>query len=116
MMHYKIVVTGNNILVENYGSTEPIIGFVACRVIKAESEALAIATAKRNILVNWNQSFNADRKVGLPKLRVEKIDSVSPWLAKEPSTDYFFYSTDEGHREHLDKLTKPRRRWFKRNQ
>jgi len=113
MMHYKIVMTGNDIFVENYGGDEPIIGFVACRIVKAESEALAIATAKRNILVTWNQSFNADRKVGLPRLEVEKVTSVSPWLAREPKHDYLFYASAEIRQAHLDKLINPRR-WFRR--
>src|SRR5690606_24168257 len=53
MTHFKIVMTGSSILVDHYGSTEPIVGFVACRLLKAESEELAIATAKRDILVQW---------------------------------------------------------------
>lgn len=113
MMHYKIVMTGTEIFIENYGADDPIIGFVACRIIKAESERLAIATAKRNVLMTWNQSFNADRKVGLPKLVVEKVMTVSPWLAREPKSDYLFYTNRESHQAHLDKLTKPRR-WFRR--
>jgi hypothetical protein len=113
MMHYKIILTGSDIFVENYGSADPITGFVACRIIKAETERLAIAMAKRNILVNWNQSFNADRKVGLPNLEVEKVTQVNGWLTREPKNDYFFYTDDQTREAHLEKLINPRR-WFKR--
>ncbi|MGD8174535.1 hypothetical protein [Marinimicrobium sp. ARAG 43.8] len=114
MTHFKIVMTGSSILVDHYGSTEPIVGFVACRLLKAESEELAIATAKRDILVQWNQSFNADRKAGLPKLSIEKISTIRPWLTRKPKHDFYFYVSDEQRFEHLQKLTRTKHRWFGR--
>lgn len=113
MTHYKIILTGSEIFVDSYGSADPLIGFVACRIIKAETEELAIAMAKRNILVNWNQSFNADRKIGLPTLEVQKITPVNRWLTREPKNDYFFYADAESRQQYLEQLTTPRR-WFQR--
>src|SRR5690554_2514223 len=111
MIHYKIILTGSDIFVDSYGSADTITGFVACRIIKAETEDLAIAMAKRNILVNWNQSFNADRKVGLPTLEVQKITPVNGWFAREPKNDYFFFIDSETRDKHLEQLLSPRR-WF----
>lgn len=113
MIHYKIILTGSDIFVDSYGSADPITGFVACRIIRAETEELAIAMAKRNILVNWNQSFNADRKVGLPILEVQKITPVNGWFAREPKNDYFFFTDSETCQKQLEKLINPRR-WFAR--
>ncbi len=115
MMHYKIILTGSDILVDHYGSPDPVMGFVACRIIKADSERLAIAMAKRDILVQWNQSFNADRKAGLPRLTVEQITTVNPLFTRKPKHDYYFYSSEEAHREHLEHFTRVKRRWFGRN-
>lgn len=114
MMHYKIVMTGSDILVDHYGSPDPVMGFVTCRIIKADSEPMAIATVKRDVLVHWNQSFNADRKAGLPKLTVEQITPVTPLLARKPKHDYYFYSCEEARQKHLEHFTKGKRRWFGR--
>lgn len=113
MIRYKIILTGSDIFVDSYGSADPITGFVACRIIKAETEDLAIAMAKRNILVNWNQSFNADRKVGLPILEVQQIAPVKGWFTREPKNDYFFFTDAETRQKQLDLLINPRR-WFSR--
>ncbi|WP_347331897.1 hypothetical protein [Marinimicrobium locisalis] len=114
MMHYKIVLTGSGILVDHYGSPEPVMGFVTARLVKAESEDLAVATVKRDVLVQWNQSFNADRKAGLPKLTIEQVTPVRALLARKPKHDFYFYISEEQREEHLQELTQPKRRWFKK--
>jgi hypothetical protein len=110
-MHYKIVVSGNGIIFDNYGSPEPVIGFVACRLIEAESETLAIATAKRNILVQWNQSFNADRKIGLPKLIIEHIAPVRNLFRRNAKHDYYFFVSEETKQQYLERFTRVKRWW-----
>lgn len=112
MMHYKIVLTGNDIIVDHFGGAEPVMGFVACRILKANSEKMAIAIAKRDILVQWNQSFNADRKAGLPKLTVDSITPVTPLLTRKPKHDYYFYDSEERRQEHLEYFTKGKKRFF----
>lgn len=112
MTYYKLLLSGRGILIDHYGSSEPMMGFVACRILQAESEEMAIAQAKRDILVHWNQSFNADRKAGLPKLSLEHIDPVNRWLTRRPKHDYYFYVTEEQRQEHLARFTKPKRRWL----
>lgn len=113
MTFYKIVLTGTDILVDHYGSPEPVMGFVTCRLVRADSETMAIATAKRDILVQWNRSFNADRRAGLPRLSVAQISPVRRWLTRKPRHDFYFYSSDERRDQHLALLTRPRR-WFQR--
>lgn len=114
MTFYKIVLTGTDIMVDHYGSPEPIMGFVTCRLVKAESEAMAIATIKRDILVQWNRSFNADRRAGLPRLSVEWIGPVRRWLTRKPRHDFYFFDSNERRDEHLRHLIQPKRRWFRR--
>jgi hypothetical protein len=105
-MNYKVVISGNEIFFENYDHPEPVIGFISCRVIRAHAEDLAIAMAKRDILVGWNQSFNADRKLGLPQLVVEYIAPTKPWFKPKIQHDYYWFTSDEHKRHQLDKFTR----------
>jgi len=114
MMHYKIVLTGSDILVDHYGSPEPVMGFIACRILKAESEEMAVALAKRNVLIQWNQSFNADRKAGLPKLSLETVTPIKPLFIRKPRHDYYFYDCEEKRQEHLAYFTQGKKGWFRR--
>lgn len=107
-MYYQVVISGGNIFFENYGSDVPVIGFIARRLIEADTEELAIATIKRDILVHWNQSFNADRKMGMPKLTIEHIVLFKGWLKPKSKNDYYWYSDEENKLEQLEKLIKPR--------
>jgi hypothetical protein len=109
--NYKIVISGNEILFDNYGSPEPVIGFIACREVEAESEEMAIATVKRNILVQWNQSFNADRKIGLPKLIIEQITPIRKLFRRRARHDYYFFVSEETKKQHLEKFTKVKSWW-----
>ncbi len=113
MTYYKVVLSGENIFFENYSDTpEPVIGFIACKLINADSEELAIATAKRDLLVNWNHSFNSDRKLGMPKLAIEFVEPVKGWFKPKTSNDYYWF-TDAAHKqEQLDKFTRIPSRWF----
>lgn len=111
-MYYKVVISGAGIFFENYDHPEPVIGFIACRMIQATSEDLAIATAKRDIRVNWNQSFNADRKLGMPRLNVEHLAQVKHWTKPKIKHDYYWF-TGEAHKlEQLEKFTRPPSLWF----
>lgn len=111
-MYYKVVISGSNIFFENLDNPDPVVGFIACRLIQAQTEELAIATAKRNILVDWNHSFNADRRLGLPSLHVEYIAPFKGWLKPKTDHDYFWF-TDEEHKTHqIETLTQPRKKWF----
>lgn len=118
MTYYKVVFSGENIFFENASamsesaSAQPIVGFISCRLIQAASEELAIATAKRDLLVHWNQSFNADRKLGMPKLHLEHITPVSRWFKPKIHNDYYWF-TDSAHKlEQLSKFTREPGRWF----
>lgn len=106
--------SGDDIFFENYDNPEPVVGFVTSRVIKAASEDIAIATAKRDILVQWNQSFNADRRLGLPKLAVERLTPIRPWLKPKSQHDYFWFVNPAQKEQQLSEL-EPKQRsscWF----
>ncbi len=118
MMYYQVVLSGEQIFFENVsaqpdaGTPEPIIGFISCRLIHASSEELAIAIAKRDLLVHWNQSFNADRKLGMPKLQLEYIACINRWTKPKIHHDYYWF-TDMAHKaEQLGHFTAPHKRWF----
>ncbi len=110
-MYYKVVISGANIFFENYGNTVPVIGFITCRLIEASSEELAIATIKRDILVHWNQSFNADRKMGIPKLTIEYIAPFKGFIKPKSKHDYYWFTDEEHKQQQLEKFTKPSSRW-----
>jgi hypothetical protein len=111
-MYYKVVISGADIFFENYGNTVPVIGFITCRVIAASSEELAVATVKRDILVHWNHSFNADRKMGMPKLVIEYIAPFNGWLKPKITNDYYWFTSLEHKQQQLDKFTLPRKSWL----
>lgn len=111
-MHYKVLISGAGIFFENYTQEEPFIGFVACRIIHARDEELAVATAKRDILVNWNQSLNADRKLGMPRLTVELVEPVRSWFKPKIKHDYYWFTSEADKQQQLDKFTRPPSIWF----
>ena len=118
--YYKVVLSGENIFFENASridqdAPEPVIGFIACKLIQAENDALAIATAKRDLLVQWNQSFNLDRKLGMPKLKIEHIEEVRGWFKPKSTNDYYWFTNEDHKVMQLEKFTQPPRQWFWRS-
>lgn len=117
MTYYKVVLSGENIFFENSGDApEPVIGFITSKLIQTESEELAIAIAKRDLLVHWNHSFNSDRKMGMPKLAVEYIGEVRGWFKPKSTNDYYWFTDVEHKQEQLEKLTQAPRQWFWRSE
>lgn len=117
MTYYKVVLSGENIFFENScridsDAPEPVIGFITCKLIKAADEQLAIATAKRDLLVHWNHSFNSDRKLGMPKLALEHIAEVRGWFKPKSSNDYYWFTNDQHKQQQLAQLTQPPHQWF----
>jgi|SRR5690606_7502698 len=106
-MNYQVLISGTEIFFENYNHPEPVIGFIACRIIQAADEELAVAIAKRDILVNWNQSFNADRKLGMPRLKVEQITAVRFWFKPKIKHDYYWFADEAGKQQQLQKFCQP---------
>jgi hypothetical protein len=113
MTYYKVVLSGENIFFENSSDApELVIGFITSKLIHTETEELAIATAKRDLLVHWNQSFNSDRKLGMPKLAVEHITEVRGWFKPKSTNDYYWFTDAEHKQAQLELLTQPPRQWF----
>ncbi len=120
MTYYKVVLSGENIFFENASridsdAPEPVIGFITCKLIQTDSEELAIATAKRDLLVQWNQSFNLDRKLGMPKLGVEHIAEVRGWFKPKSTNDYYWFTDNDHKKLQLEKFAQPPRHWFWRS-
>ncbi|ACE83314.1 hypothetical protein [Cellvibrio japonicus] len=118
MMYYQVVLSGDQIFFENVsaqpekGAPDPIIGFISCRLIRASTEDMAVAIAKRDLLVHWNQSFNADRKLGMPKLHLEHIAQINSWFKPKIRNDYYWFTDEEHKAQQLSKFTLSARRWF----
>lgn len=109
--YYDVIVAGDQIFFENE-SEHPITGFVTCRRVQADSAQTAERTAKHTLLINWNQTLNADRKLGVPRLTVEdtrRVGLLRRWLRPAPSGDYYFYDSPEVRQQHLAALLKRRR-------
>ena len=110
--YYTVIISGSNIFFENYNDTDPVVGFIARRVIQAESEEMATATAKRDILVNWNHSFNADRRMGLPNLHLEFVSPFNGWRIPRIKHDYYWFTDDTQKFSLLEAARKPVKRWI----
>lgn len=114
MTYYKVVLSGEDIFFENASridndSAEPVIGFISCKPISAETPALALAIAKRDLLVHWNQSFNFDRKMGMPALTLEYMGEICSWFKPKSSQDYYWFTSEEHKQTLLAQLTQPPR-------
>lgn len=120
MTYYKVVLTGEDIFFENASridndSAEPVIGFISCKPISAETPALALAIAKRDLLVHWNQSFNFDRKMGMPTLTLEYIGEMRGWFKPKSSQDYYWFTNEVHKQALLAQLTQlPRQRLWRK--
>ena len=117
MKYYKVVLSGENIFFENAShidndAPKPVIGFITCKLISSDSEELAIAIAKRDLLVQWNQSFNLDRKLGMPKLAIEHMAELRNWFKPKITNDYYWFTDAEHKLAQLDKFTQAPRQWF----
>lgn len=117
MKYYKVVISGsphitNESFFENYSSNAHVVGFIACRLIQAQTEELAVATAKRDILVDWNRSFNADRKLGLPVLHVEYIALFKGWIKPKIQHDYYWFTDEEHKQGQIAQFVDVPKKWF----
>ena len=112
MIYYTVVISGSNIFFENYNNPDPVVGFIACRLVKAQTETLAVAMAKRDILVDWNHSFNADRKLGMPKLQLEHIMPFNGWIKPKTKHDYYWFTDEEHKQAQIQTLIAPPKKWF----
>ncbi len=101
----------NEFFFEDLNATA-MVGFISQRLIKAENEDYAIATAKRDILVDWNRSFNLNRRLGLPILHLEHAEIFKGWLKPKAKHDYYWYTDNEQKKRHIDNLISPPRKWY----
>src|SRR5690606_23011592 len=102
---YNVIMTGTGIFFEN-DTGRAITGFVTCRRVEADSEESAGRVARHTLLIHWNQSFNAERKMGIPRLKIEKITRVRRWLAGKLNSDYYFFDSEALHQAHLQSFEK----------
>ena len=113
MTYYKVVLSGEGIFFENETtSAEPVVGFISCKLIKADTTELATAIAKRDLLVQWNQSFNADRKLGMPRVQLEHISEIKGWFKPKTGNDYYWFSCETDKQAQLAHLTRAPSKWF----
>lgn len=116
MMRYLLVLSGENIFFETTSeedvAPELVIGFLACRLVTAPSDELAIAQAKRDLLVQWNQSFNADRKLGMPLLNVEFMVHLENCRAPKITHDYHWFTALSQKQELLTTLSRLPKKLF----
>lgn len=113
MARYRVVVSGRGIFVEAGDCGDSFSGFVVCRFIRANSEAEAVALVKRDLLVEWNSSFNRTRMAGVPRLTIEFSARVnSPFKTSESSGSYRFFAAEDEVNEHLARAISASSGWF----
>jgi hypothetical protein len=110
---YRVVVCGRGIFVEAGDRGDFFSGFVVCRFVKADSEAEAVALVRRNLLVEWNSSFNQSRSAGVPRLTIELSAPVnSPFKKAESSCSYRFFVSEDEVSAHLKSAILASSGWF----
>lgn len=111
---FDVIVCGTDIFIENHAG-RLITGFLTCRRIRAEDEDQAAVYACHQVLIHWNQSYNSDRKLGVPSLQVELIQNARRWINRAPSEEYYFFDSAERKREHFRFLCQSTRPWYRLN-
>lgn len=109
---YDVIVCGTDIFIENH-TDNVITGFLTCRRIAVADEDQATVHACHQVLIHWNQSYNSDRKLGVPNLHVELIQVAKRWVNRAPTEEYYFFDTPERKREHFQLLCQSTRPWYR---
>lgn len=109
---YDIILCGEDIFFENH-ETHAITGFLTCRRVAAESADEAIIQAKHQVLIHWNQSYNADRRLGVPALSVARVSEVKRWINRQPDQDYYFFDSPDNKAAHQSNLEDSSRPWYR---
>ncbi|MDO3382107.1 hypothetical protein [Gilvimarinus algae] len=110
--YFDIVLCGTGIYFDNLGE-QPVIGFLTARRVAALNPEDALRRARHQILVHWNQSYNAERKLGVPKLECVSANEIKRWIHRHPNEDYFFFDTPERKQEHLAGIHDSARPWYR---
>lgn len=110
---FRVIFSARGIFVENGSAGDSFSGFVACRYVKADSEQHAVAVAKRDILMEWNDSYNRKRNAGVPHLKVELAGKLkNPFKSGEELSGYRFFNDDDQAEDHLLEISETSGRWF----
>jgi 23S rRNA C2498 (ribose-2'-O)-methylase RlmM len=72
-----------------------------------------VALVRRNLLVEWNSSFNQSRSAGVPRLTIELSAPVnSPFKKAESSCSYRFFVSEDEVSAHLKSAILASSGWF----
>ena len=99
MATFAVTLEGRGIRLPINGEANPIIGFLATRVVRAKSSDKAIETAKVLVLEEWKAGEHADANTGsIPELSVDAIFQPSwfqVFFRRISSKGYTFYTQDD---------------------
>ncbi|WP_339614947.1 hypothetical protein [uncultured Gilvimarinus sp.] len=109
---FDVTLCGTEIFFDNY-TEQAVIGFLSARRVAASSLEEAILRARHEVLIDWNYTHNADRKLGVPKLTTEQVHPIKKWLHRHPSEDFYFFDSPERKQEHLATINNSARPWYR---
>ncbi|MCP8898214.1 hypothetical protein [Gilvimarinus xylanilyticus] len=109
---FDVVLCGTGIYFDNFTET-PIIGFLTARRVAAADTTQAIKLAQHQVLVHWNQSYNAEHKLGVPRLEAVTTTAIRKWLRRALDEDYFFYDSEAVKARHLAHIHHTARPWYR---
>lgn len=113
MSRYHLIIVGQNVLLDR-GAGEPVLGFVAARIIRCKTEAEAINLAKINLLKEWKINFNRNNKAGTPSLSIEQITPIkNPFKKLKFANELWFFTDEDEKNTHLEKSRHALKRWFR---
>lgn len=113
MPRFYIIFAGKDILLDR-GAGEPIIGFIAPRLVAADSELDATNRAKIKLLKQWKLDFNRDNKSGTPQLEPLTIIPIkNPFKRMAFDSELYLYRDSDEREMHIQNCRHAVKRWFR---
>ncbi|WP_339897038.1 hypothetical protein [uncultured Gilvimarinus sp.] len=109
---FDVLLCGTQIYFDN-GTEQSIIGFLSARRVANDSLEDAVLRARHDVLIDWNHTYNADRKLGVPKLTTVQVQAANKWLHRNPTEDFYFFDSEQRKQEHLALILDSARPWWR---
>jgi hypothetical protein len=113
MRRYYIIYHASEILLD-HSTEQPIIGFIAPRILRAKSKEEAVNLGKLQLFKTWKSDFNRDNRAGTPALNANHISRIrNPFKNLKFDQELLFFRSQEQADEHLNNSKLALKHWFR---
>jgi len=113
MRKYHIIYHATGILLDR-GAEQPVIGFIAPRIVRAINETEAFNLGKIQLFKSWKSDFNRDNKAGTPALNADQITRLkTPFKKLKLDQELLFFRDPQEAEVHLNNCKRALKHWFR---